>query len=414
MNFFKIPRGRLYHSLISSIRYFLEALFWPGKKSSLLPEAEKKFAHYVKCKYAVAFPLARTAVYFSLLRANCKPGDEVILSPISIKGMLEVILSMGLVPKFLDYPKTNTTFKPRQLELAINSRTKACLITPLFGSVSGLDKVSGVLNENGVFSILDFSQCLNGQIDGNPITKMFDVAIYSASSLKTLDAFGGGLLVTDSKSDYEYLKKQQDTLTNPRKSTLVRKTYINLVRNLAVQPLVFSLVTFWYLRSVNWLSPGQALKQTGGRSKKLLATLPETWFCSFSEFQSKVLLEQLDRISGWDSIRRDRVFRLTSGSINTDAFLSINDHNSGVFWQLIYRVDDAVCFQRHMAKAGIDVCTTSLSFLPELMGLGEHDFPNASNIYHNGVYIPHVTIRSEKQIHRVRDAMSKYHFEYEK
>lgn len=414
MNLTSIPRGRLYHSLASSAKYFLQALVFYRKELNLLPEAEKKFAAYVGCKYAVAFPLARTAVYFSLLKANCKPGDEVILSPVSIKGMLEVIMSLGLVPKFLDYSKTNTTFLPSELDLAISSRTKACLITPLFGSVSGLEEISDVLKKKGIFSILDFSQCLNGQIDGNPITNLFDVAIYSSSSLKTLDTFGGGLLVTNSKSSFEFLKIRQDTLTEARKSTLVRKSFINLVRNIAIQPLVFSILTFWYLRAINLLSPGRALKQTGRRSSKLLKKLPSSWFCSYSDFQCKVLLEQLGRVSAWDSFRYDRVYRLTSGIPNQEAFLSVNEKNPGVFWQLIYRADDALRFQQHMAKAGIDVCTTSLSFLPELIGQEEQDFPNAINLYRNGIFIPHVSIRSEKQFLRVQNAVSEYKIVYEK
>ena len=209
------------------------------------------------------------------------------------------------------------------------------------------------------------------------------------------------------------MRIQQDALTDARKFTLVRKTFINLVRNIAIQPLVFSLLTFWYLQFINLLIPGLALKQTGKRSSELLTKLPSSWFCTFSDFQSKVLLEQLDQVSAWD-FRRDRVLQLTSGIQNKDAFLSINDKNLGVFWQLIYRADDALKFQRHMAKAGIDVCTTSLSFLPTLTSQEEQEFPNAFNLYRNGMFIPHVSVRSEKQILRVRNAVSEYKIANEK
>ena len=116
----------------------------------------------------------------------------MILPPISIKGMLEVVVSLGLTPRFVDYSPSNSTFCPNSLKRAINEKTKACLVTPLFGGVSDLNNISKILKEEEIFSILDFSQCLNGKINGEPITNMFDVAIYSSSSLKTLDTFGGG------------------------------------------------------------------------------------------------------------------------------------------------------------------------------------------------------------------------------
>ena len=207
-------------------------------------------------------------------------------------------MSLGLVPKFLDYSKTNTTFLPSELDLAISSRTKACLITPLFGSVSGLGEISDVLKKKGIFSILDFSQCLNGQIDGKPITNLFDVAIYSSSSLKTLDTFGGGLLVTNSKSSFEFFKNRQDTLTEARKSTLVRKTFI-IWSGTSLHSSGFLDFDLWYLRAINLFSPGELLSRLveGLPNIKKIAKLVVLQLFRFS---MQVLLEQLGRVSAWD------------------------------------------------------------------------------------------------------------------
>ena len=60
-----------------------------------------------------------------------------------------------------------------------------------------VERMARILKVRKVYMLEDFSQCLDGMYNGLKVGRFGDIGIYSASSIKTLDTFGGGLLVCD-------------------------------------------------------------------------------------------------------------------------------------------------------------------------------------------------------------------------
>ena len=61
-----IPRGIVYHSLIYDIKSLLSSFFLSLGNKDEVRNFEKIFSEYMGAKYCIAFPYARTAIYFSL------------------------------------------------------------------------------------------------------------------------------------------------------------------------------------------------------------------------------------------------------------------------------------------------------------------------------------------------------------
>ena len=207
-----IPRGIIYHTLRQDFWAFFSSMFSVLDDEKIVNELEKKFADYVGGEYGVAFPYARIAIYFSLKSKCFAPGTEIIMPPITIKAILDVVLVLGMKPIFVDIDPNTLCFDTKQLQKSITPNTKAIIITYLYGMVPNLNLMLDVCRQNNLFVIEDFSQCLNGEYKNKKVGSFGDVGVYSSSSIKPFDTYGGGLLVTNNADLYKELREYQSTL----------------------------------------------------------------------------------------------------------------------------------------------------------------------------------------------------------
>jgi perosamine synthetase len=192
-----IARGRVAHTLLEDIRWLLAACFGRMHDGTVVAQAEASFAAHVGREHCLVFPFARTAIHMTLRSLGLQPGDRVLLPPMTIKSILDVVLDLDLEPVFVDIDPATASFDSGELSRALEQRPKVAILTYLFGLVPDLDELMGRLTDAEVFVIEDFSQCLNGRWRDRAIGTFGDVSVYSASSIKTFDTFGGGFLVTD-------------------------------------------------------------------------------------------------------------------------------------------------------------------------------------------------------------------------
>ena len=207
-----IPRGIVYHKVIDDILSLIQAVFAKLDDVRKISKFEQQFADYIDCKYCIAFPFARTAIYAALKLQNLPEGAEIIMPPITIKPMLDVVLDLKLRPVFVDLDPNTLCFDLEQLKAAITANTKAILITYLFGIVPNMEQLIALCREKNLFVIEDFSHCLNGKYRDKKIGSFGNVGIYSASSIKTFDTYGGGLAVTNNDELANKLRNAQTKL----------------------------------------------------------------------------------------------------------------------------------------------------------------------------------------------------------
>ena len=390
MNIFekKIPRGVIYHSLMQSTKYLFQSLFCPLDLYQTVDQFEKEFSNYCGLKHCVAFPFARTAIYFILKELNLPVGSEVLLPPITIKGIVDVVVDLGLVPVYVESDLDTISFDIKSLKDKISSNVRVAIITPLFGLVPNIALMVEILREHKVFVIEDFSQCINGLYEGKRVGTFGDVGVYSASSIKTLDTLGGGLVVTDSAAIYQNLVKAVHSLNSPNRSFLVKKAWINLVRNIATSKFIFSLFTFRILQVIRSINPDSALKQTGHRNKSRISSLPKLWFSRYSSVQARIGLSLIKKLNFEDRERIANAEQLKE-IIGLGRFPKTTPLSTNVYWQLILLVPNANQAQDLFAKKGVDVATSSLELVCALSEYpNRENLSNAEKIYRDGIFIP--------------------------
>lgn len=397
----KIPRGVIYHSVAQSLRYLARSFWMPLDDTSKVREFEVAFARYCERNHGVAFPFARTAIYFVLKSLELPKGSEVILPPITIKGIVDVVIELGLVPRYVDLDPDTICFRMDDLRGKISPATRAVIVTPLFGLVPDMEAMMRLFRERGIFVIEDFSQCINGRFNGKRIGTFGDVGIYSSSSIKTLDTLGGGMAVTDDEQLHEALRKEQADLQPPDRKFLVKKAWLNLVRNAATTQPWFSLLTFPVLQFIRNRDPEAALKQTGHRDKSRLAKLPALWFCRYTSVQAAIGLENLGKVNADDAARVANVEFVKSRS-GIERFPATTSRSANVYWQLIMLSPDSVTAQAFFARRGVDIATSSLELVCALKDYpNREELPEAGRIYCNGIFIPCYPALTQADMERV-------------
>ena len=401
-----ISRGRISHTLFEDLVWLVRSVFSKINDSQTVTRFETTFAKYVGRKHCIVFPFARTGIHAVLKNLDLPEGSVVLMPPITIKPILDVVLDLKLVPVFVDIDQSTVCFSESALTDALKSSPRVAILTYLFGIVPDVEALCKTLRNAGVFIIEDFSQCLNGKFRGDQIGSFGDVSVYSASSVKTLDTYGGGFIFTDDDKMAKSLGDSQRELSKPSRSRLIKKVQTDLIRNFASQPIVFALLTFPVLRFLTWRGGSKLTKFTGDRDQQPLPSLPAEWFESYTSIQAKVGLQQLKQMEEKDTKRKSAINQINISHNFKDRPIG-KDGGENVFWQYIVYADNFPEFQKQLTSRGVDCATTSLV---KISGLESYPFqgvtPNADRLYSNGVYLPCYHQLTKTQISRIANALS--------
>ena len=383
-----IPRGVIYQKLHENISSLIKACYSNLTNQKLITFFESKFAKYIGRKHCLAFPYARVAIYYALKFKGFPKGTEIIMPPITIKPIYDVILSLGLKPVFVDIDLDTLCFDPEKLSKAITPKTKAILITYLYGVLPNLNKMMRLCKERDLFVIEDFSQCLNGKIGEKKTGSFGDVGVYSSSSTKTLDTYGGGLIVCDDDQIYDALKVNQTSLKAPSRLDLIKKIITNFIRNFATQRGVFHFIVFPLIKFLEKRKPNSTVKHLGERNHNMISHLPKEWFCSYTSLQAKMGIKMLSKVKQQDKTRLNNVASIKSKIPNLRTPIGCSGAQN-VYWQLKGYFVDPSKVRLQLQKKGVDVSTTSLVKISTLTSYPyQGKTPNADYLYSNALFIP--------------------------
>ena len=114
---------------------------------------EKKIQNYLgtKKKYVCCVSTGSDALLMSLMLANIKRGDEVILPSLNFIASAQAILLCGAKPIFCDVDEKTLCIDPKEIRKLISKKTKAIIAVDYSGSLANyeeLDKIKKKKNKN--------------------------------------------------------------------------------------------------------------------------------------------------------------------------------------------------------------------------------------------------------------------------
>ena len=133
-----------------------------GKFGKLL---ETNFAEKMGVKYAYACNSGSAAVHTAIAAINPNPGDEIVTTSITDMGALTPIMFQGAIPVFADVCPKTLNVTAQTIEKVLSERTKAIIVTHLFGNPCVMGEIMELADARGIPVIEDTAQSPLATVD---------------------------------------------------------------------------------------------------------------------------------------------------------------------------------------------------------------------------------------------------------
>ncbi len=181
-------------------RYVLEALesgtltTTKGKFGKML---EKAFAEKLGAKYAYACTSGSAAIHIAAAAVNPNPGDEIITTSVTDMGALTPLMYRGAVPVFAEVDPKTLNVTANTIEEKISDRTKAIIVTHLFGNPCEMDEIMSLAKKHDLPVIEDSAQTFLAKCGDKYAGTIGDVGCFSLQQGKHMTTGEGGMVVTN-------------------------------------------------------------------------------------------------------------------------------------------------------------------------------------------------------------------------
>ncbi|MFH1320663.1 MAG: DegT/DnrJ/EryC1/StrS family aminotransferase [Bacteroidota bacterium] len=278
----------------------LIAALTPSKGN--IEKFEKEFAGKFECEYGVMFQHGRSALY-ALLKIWNLEDAEVICPAYTCVVVPNAIVLSGNIPVFVDCEKGSVNMSYDCVNDAITSKTRAIVVTHLFGYPMDVYKIETIVNEaekkykHKIYIIQDVAHSFGAKWKGELVTKFGDAALFGLNISKIITSIFGGMIITHSEEIYMKLISYRNK--NLKKGGIIKtlKRFIYLIST------YFAFNRYLYA-CTNWLERNEFLGKLVKYYDEFTIYFPSDWDLLPSEIEARVGLMQLSK---YDEIISTRV-----------------------------------------------------------------------------------------------------------
>ena len=227
-----------------------------------------RFAMLHGAKHALPVSNGSVAIEIALRALGIKPGDEVILPAYTFISTATSVLMVGAVPIFADININSYCLEPRDIAHRITPNTRVILPVHLGGQMADMRAIGALAKNHSLAVLEDCAQAIDAALDDKKAGTWGNIATFSFQSNKTITSGEGGLIMTDNAQ------------------------------------LAEKIVA---LRAFGRFKGKEAVRSSDLTCQQLSSNY------RLSEFQSAVLLGQLERFPDQDGRRQSNAVRLTEG-----------------------------------------------------------------------------------------------------
>jgi perosamine synthetase len=176
-------------------------------RSGIIAEFEDAFAayhsHAGRTPYALSHNAGTSALHAAYFGLGLGPGDEVIVPTYTFLATVTPLLSVGASIVFADLDPTTLAADVESVRSRIGERTRAIVVTHMWGHPVDMPAICAAADERGVPVIEDCSHAHGATIDGRKVGTFGVAACFSLEGHKAVAAGEGGVLLTGSRAVYE-------------------------------------------------------------------------------------------------------------------------------------------------------------------------------------------------------------------
>lgn len=158
---------------------------------------EADFAALAGSEHAHACASGSAAIHCAVAALDPEPGDEVVTTAITDMGALAPILFQGAIPVFADVDPRTGNVTPETIAARLTDRTRAVVVTHLFGNPCDMTGIMAVASAKGIPVIEDCAQAFLATHRGRAVGTFGALGCFSLQQGKHVTTGEGGLVISD-------------------------------------------------------------------------------------------------------------------------------------------------------------------------------------------------------------------------
>jgi dTDP-4-amino-4,6-dideoxygalactose transaminase len=174
-------------------------------------ELERRWSETFKVLHSVACNSGTSGLLAACMAIGIKPDDEVIVSPYTMSATAAAPKVLGAKIVWCDINPYTYTMDHTLVERLITKKTKAVIVTNLFGQAAHLRLLRAICDKKGLFLIEDNAQAIFASEYDKLCGSVGHMGVFSLNVHKHLQAGEGGIVVT---SDPDLDRKLREAINH--------------------------------------------------------------------------------------------------------------------------------------------------------------------------------------------------------
>ena len=204
-NFIPVNIPKLYREEKNNVNKCLNS-GWISSEGSFVKKFEKSFSKYNNRRHGIAVSSGSAALDIAIKSLNLKKGDEVIIPCFSIISTALCVVKLGLKPVLVDADLKTWNMNPKDIIKKISKRTKAIIITHIYGFPVDMKTVLKIAKRKKIKIIEDAAEMIGQKYYSKKCGSFGDLSTFSFYANKHITTGEGGMILTNNLNLYEKCK----------------------------------------------------------------------------------------------------------------------------------------------------------------------------------------------------------------
>jgi perosamine synthetase len=161
---------------------------------------EAAFSGVLGSKYSIGHVNGTATMHTALAALGVKPGDEVIVPPLTMSSTALAVLQNGSVPVFADVDPRTFNITAEAIKANVTDKTRAVISVSLYGLSPDYDPILEVCKAHNLGLIEDNAECFLSYYKGKMVGTFGHFSSFSFQASKHLTCGEGGMLCTDDEN----------------------------------------------------------------------------------------------------------------------------------------------------------------------------------------------------------------------
>ena len=175
----------------------LESGTLTSTKGTFTKQFETTFAEKLGMKHGYACTSGSAALHVAVAAIDPEPGDEIVTTSVTDMGGLTCMLYQGAIPVFADIDPRTYNVTAESIERAISPRTKAIMVTHLFGNPCQIGEIMELADSKNIPVIEDCAQSFLAKQNGKLIGTFGALSCFSMQQGKHITTGEGGIVLSN-------------------------------------------------------------------------------------------------------------------------------------------------------------------------------------------------------------------------